>query len=89
MKQDLIKKFEDYLKNEIRDKIIVKPIGIESWDRNKMDIADKEFTLIRVVSEGGKYFIKRWVSTNVFDDYEITQQEFNNLQQCYFGDGKK
>jgi hypothetical protein len=85
MKQYLIKIFEDYLKNEIWDKRIGKPIGIESWDRNKMDISDKEFTLIRVVSEDGKYFIKKWVATNVFDDYEITQQEFDNLQQCYFG----
>jgi hypothetical protein len=86
MKQYLIKKIEDYLKNEIWDKRIGKPIGIESWDRNKMDIPDKEFTLIRVVSEGGKYFIKKWVSINIFDDYEITQQEFDNLQQCYFGE---
>jgi len=86
MKQYLIKKIEDYLKNEIWDKRIGKPIGIEGWNRNKMDIPDKEFTLIRVVSEGGKYFIKKWVCINIFDDYEITQQEFDNLQQCYFGE---
>ena len=85
MKQDLINKFEYYLKNEIWDKRIGKPTGIESWDRNKMDIPDKDFTLIRVVSENGKYLIKKWVSI-IFDEYELTQQEFNNLQKCYFGE---
>jgi hypothetical protein len=59
--------------------------GIKEWDRNKMDIPDKEFTLIRVVFENEKYLIKKWVSTNIFDEHELTQQEFKKLQKCYFG----
>jgi hypothetical protein len=50
-----------------------------------MDINDKEFILIRVVFENEKYLIKKWVSTNIFDEHELTQQEFKKLQKCYFG----
>ena len=84
MKEYLVKKFEDYSNNEIWSKSIRKPHGIDYWDRNKMDISDKEFKLIRVQLQEGKYLIKKWVSTNVFDEYELTKQEFNNLQLYYF-----
>jgi len=89
MKQELIKRVTEYLKNEvwnIWNKTNTPPIGIETWNRNKMQIPDKKYTLIKVVCENEKHFIKKWISINTFEEFELTQCEFNKIQKCYFGE---
>ena len=51
-----------------------------------MQIPDKKYTLIKVVCENEKHFIKKWISINTFEEFELTQCEFNKIQKCYFGE---
>lgn len=57
---------------------------VGGWDTDKLDSPDEEYTLIRVWFDGEKYLIKKWVALNTFEDYEITKDEFLELQKIYF-----